>query len=319
MKKEARSLGKEARSLGKEARSQKPEARMWGRLLAMLALTSGFWLLASGFLPQASGFLPQQTLKVDVNLVNIFATVKDDAGGFVTDLNRDDFRVYEDDQPQDIQIFEKQDRVDSSVGILMDTSGSMVDILPVMRKAVPEFTSSMLKRDEFFIVSFGTSVRLVHRSSQSKKHFDDSLHQMRAYGTSVLYDALLYSLGRVEASDHPRKALIVFTDGNDNGSNVGHGRVVEEAQQSAVLLYFVAIGSRVLVDSHTLESLSGGRTLYVGKQEAVQPVLDQIRTELAHQYYLGYYMQRRPGYHRLRVEVPGRNVRIRAKAGYIGG
>jgi len=315
VKKEARSLGKEARSLGKEARSQKPEARMWGRLLAMLALTSGFWLLASGF-------LPQKTLKVDVNLVNIFATVKDDAGGFVTDLNRDDFRVYEDDQPQDIQIFEKQDRVDSSVGILMDTSGSMVDILPVMRKAVPEFTSSMLKRDEFFIVSFGTSVKLVHRSSQSKKHFDDSLHQMRAYGSSVLYDALLYSLGRVEASDHPRKALIVFTDGNDNGSNVGHGRVVEEAQQSAVLLYFVAIGARVLVDSHTLESLSdmtGGRTLYVGKQEAVQPVLDQIRTELAHQYYLGYYMQRRPGYHRLRVEVPGRNVRIRAKAGYIGG
>jgi Ca-activated chloride channel homolog len=264
----------------------------------------------------------QQTLKVDVNLVNIFATVKDDAGSFVTDLNREDFRVYEDDQPQDIQIFEKQDRVDSSVGILMDTSGSMVDILPFMKKAVPEFMSSMSKNDEFFLVSFGTNVKLVHRSSQSKKHLDEGLRGMRAYGTSVLYDGLLYSLGRVEASDRPRKALVVFTDGNDNGSTVGHGRVVEEAQQSAVLLYFVAIGSRVLVDSHTLESLSdmsGGRTLYVGKQEPIAPVLDQIRTELAHQYYLGYYVQRRSGYHHLRVEVPGRNVRIRAKMGYVGG
>jgi len=264
----------------------------------------------------------QQTLKVDVNLVNIFATVKDEAGGFVTDLNRDDFRVYEDDQPQDIQIFEKQDRVDSSVGILMDTSGSMVDILPLMKKAVPDFTSSMSRSDEYFLVSFGTSVKLVHRSPQSKKHFDESLRDMRAYGTSVLYDALLYSLGRLEASERPRKALIVFTDGNDNGSQVGHGRVVEEAQQSAVLLYFVAIGSRILVDSHTLESLSdmtGGRTLYVGKQEPISPVLDQIRTELAHQYYIGYYVPRRSGYHHLRVEVPGRNLKIRAKAGYLGG
>jgi VWFA-related protein len=240
----------------------------------------------------------------------------------VTDLNRDDFRIYEDDQPQDIQIFEKQDRVDSSVGILMDTSGSMVDILPFMKKAVPDFTSSMSKMDEFFIVSFGTTVKLVHRSSQSKKHLNDSLHEMRAYGTSALYDALLYSIDRIDASDRPRKALIVFTDGNDNGSKIGHGRVVEEAQQSAVLLYFVAIGSRVLVDSHTLESLSdmsGGRTLYVSKEEPISPVLDQIRTELAHQYYLGYYVQRRSGYHNLRVEVPGRNVKIRAKTGYVGG
>src|SRR5882762_9446915 len=135
---------------------------MWARLPATLVLTSGFWLLASGFLPQASGFLPQQTLKVDVNLVNIFATVKDDAGGFITDLNRDDFRVYEDDQPQDVQIFEKQDKVDSSIGILMDTSGSMVDIMPYMKRGIRDFTRALPRSDEFFLVSFGTTVKLVH-------------------------------------------------------------------------------------------------------------------------------------------------------------
>jgi Ca-activated chloride channel family protein len=143
---------------------------------------------------------------------------------------------------------------------------------------------------------------------------------MRAYGTSVLYDALLYSLEKVERSDRPRKALIVFTDGNDNGSTVSYTRVVDEAQGSSVLLYFVAIGSRVLLDTHTLESLSestGGRTLYVGKQENISPALDQLRTELAQQYYLGYYVPRRPGFHRIRVEVPGRNVKIRAKTGYV--
>ena len=70
--------------------------------------------------------------------------------------------------------------------------------------------------------------------------------------------------------------MIVFTDGEDNGSKVSHGRIVEEVQSSAILLYFIAIGSPVLVDSHTLEplsELSGGRTLYVPKQEAISPVL----------------------------------------------
>src|SRR5262245_48472528 len=84
--------------------------------------------------------LAGQNLKVDVNLVNIFATVKDDRGNFVTGLTKEDFRIYDDDQPQDIQIFEKQQKVDSTIGILMDTSGSMVDILPFMKRGIRDFT-----------------------------------------------------------------------------------------------------------------------------------------------------------------------------------
>jgi Ca-activated chloride channel homolog len=262
-----------------------------------------------------------QTLKVDVNLVNIFATVKDERGDFVTNLTKEDFRVYEDGQTQDIQIFEKQEKVDSTIGVLMDSSGSMVDILPLMRRGIRDFTRALPRSDDFFVVTFGTTVKLIHTSSQPQKHLEDSMIALRAYGTSSLYDGLSYSIAQVEKSERPRKALIVFTDGNDNGSNIGHGRVVEEAQRSSVLMYFVAIGSPILVDSHTLESLStvsGGRTLYVSKQEAISPVLDQIRAELAQQYYLGYYAPRRPGFHQLRVEIPGRNVRIRAKTGYAG-
>ncbi len=261
----------------------------------------------------------QQTLKVDVNLVNVFATVKDNEGNFVTNLTKDDFRIYEDDQLQGIQIFEKQDKVDSAIGILMDTSGSMVDIMPFMKRGIRDFTRALPKAGEFFVVTFGTTVKMLHTSSQPQKHLEDSMAALRAFGTSSLYDGLLYSMEKVEKSERPRKALIVFTDGNDNGSNISHGRVVEEVQSSAVLLYFVAIGSPVLVDSHTLESLSsisGGRTLYVPKQESVSPVLDQIRTELSRQYYLGYYVPRKSGFHRLRVEVPGRNLKIRAKTGY---
>src|SRR5215510_7255151 len=95
-----------------------------------------------------------QTLKVDVNLINIFATVKDDQGNFVTNLTKDDFRVYEDDQLQKIEIFEKQDKVESSIGFLMDTSGSMVDILPYMKRAIHDFSRTSRKSDDFFLVSF---------------------------------------------------------------------------------------------------------------------------------------------------------------------
>jgi Ca-activated chloride channel family protein len=261
-----------------------------------------------------------QNLKVDVNLINVFATVKDEQGNFVTSLSKDDFRVYEDDHLQDIQIFEKK-RVDSSIGILMDTSGSMVDILPYMKRGVHDFTRELPKGGDFFVISFGTTVKVLHTSSQPQKHLDDSLATLRAWGTSTLYDGLLYAMEKLEKSDHPRKALIIFTDGNDNRSAVGYGRIVEEAQSSGVTLYFIAIGSPILIDSHTLEPLSdvsGGRTLYVAKQEAISPILEQIRAELAQQYYLGYYVPRREGFHRLRVEVPGRNVRIRAKTGYSG-
>ena len=261
-----------------------------------------------------------QTLKVNVNLVNVFVTVKDDRGNFVSNLSKEDFRVYDDDQPQSVQIFEKQDKVESSIGILLDTSGSMVDIIPYMRRGVRDFARVLPKRDEFFLVSFDIKVILLHSPTQSQKHLEDTLSGLRAFGTSSLFDGLLYSMEQVEKSDHPRKALIVFTDGEDNGSSVSHSRVVEEAQRSAVLLYFVAIGSPVLIDTHTLESLSevsGGRTFYVPKQDAIAPIMEQIHTELGQQYYLGYYVERRPGSHRIRVEIPGRDLKIRAKTGYV--
>ena len=160
-------------------------------LVPFLILASGFWLLASSF-PQ------QDTLKVDVNLVNVFVTVKDAAGNFVRDLSRDDFRVYDDDELQKIDVFETEAQVGSSIGILMDTSGSMVDILPFMRTGIRDFARTMRKSDDFFVLSFGTTATLVHNSSQSQKQLEDSLQRMRAYGTSAMYDGLVFAIEKVD-------------------------------------------------------------------------------------------------------------------------
>jgi Ca-activated chloride channel family protein len=259
---------------------------------------------------------------VDVNLVSLFVTVQDDAGRFVTNLEPEDFRIYEDEVLQEIRVFEKQDQVQSAIGILMDTSGSMVDILPIMVRGVLDFTRLMPRLDDFFVATFGASVKLIQNFSESKAHLEESVQRLKPFGTSAMYDGLMYGMDKLSDRRQERKALIMFTDGNDNGSVMTHGRTLEEAQRTGVLLYFVAIGSPVLVDSYTLDHLagvSGGRALYIPKKESASTVLSDIRTELSHQYYIGYYVPRKSGFHRIRVEIPGAGLRIRTRTGYFAG
>jgi Ca-activated chloride channel homolog len=274
-------------------------------------------LLTSSFL------LAQQTLKVNVDLVNVFVTVQDERGEFVTNLNSEEFVVYDDNESQTIAIFEKEGSVRSAFGMLLDVSGSMVDILPFMNRGVREFRKTVLSPDTVSVITFGTTVKLIHRSPQPPQQLDVALQGLKPWGTSVLFDAMLYGMDRVKMSENQRKSLIVFTDGNDNGSTVDYKRVAEEAQMSGIVLYFVAIGSPVLVDKNTVESLattSGGRVFYVPKAEAVMPHLEKIRAELARQYYLGYYVLQRPGFHRIRVEIPGKpNLKVHTRSGYLGG
>src|SRR5262245_19673143 len=266
--------------------------------------------------------IAQQTLKVDVDLVNVFVTVQGDSGEFVSNLRRDDFVLYDDDQPQKIDIFEKDSEVHSAIGVLLDISGSMVDIIPYMNRGVKEFAKTIQSPDEYSVITFGTNVKLVHRSPQTAQHLDEVLQDLKPWGTSVLFDAMVYGMDRLKMSANQRKALIIFTDGTDNGSKEEFNRVSRDAQLSGVVLYFVAIGSPVLVDKHTVDTFasnSGGRVFYVPKGEAVGPHLEKIRAELARQYYLGYYVSKRPGYHRIRVEIPNRTgLKVHTRAGYLG-
>jgi Ca-activated chloride channel family protein len=207
------------------------------------------------------------------------------------------------------------------MGILIDNSGSMADILPRMKTGLLDFARKSQGFEELFVMTFGTSVRVLHDIGQPIRTLETRLEGVRPRGTSVLFDALVEGMRKLDGSEHARKALIVFTDGQDNASSAGFGKVSLEAQRSGVLLYFVPIGSRVLVDENTIEALatgSGGRVQYLSKIDPVPPALEDIRSELANQYYLGYYSPPQAGFHRLRVELPGRNFRIRAKAGYSG-
>jgi Ca-activated chloride channel homolog len=264
----------------------------------------------------------QRTLSVDVNLVSIFLTAQNARGGFVTGLVADDFRVYEDGVEQKITVFEKEDDVESAIGVLVDNSLSVVDILPMIKDGLLDFAKKFNRFQDLFVMTFGTRVRVLHDLGEPRGSFEERLKAVRANGVSLLFDGLIDGMQKVSRSEHDRKALIVFTDGLDNGSTAGFRAVSLEAARSGVLLYFIPIGARILLDEHTLDSLArdtGGRVLYLSKRDPVPPAMQERRQELAKQYYLGYYTTRKPGFHQIRVEIPGRDVRIRAKTGYYGG
>lgn len=263
----------------------------------------------------------QGTLRLDVNLVNVFLTAQNSRGEFVTGLTADAFRMFEDDVEQKISIFEKDDRVQSSIGLLVDNSGSMVDILPIMKTGVLDFAQKAKRNDEFFVMTFGIRAQVIQDVRQPVTKLDSAFKLITASGTSVFFDALIQGMAKVGKGEQQRKALIVFSDGNDNGSKTGFGEVSLAAQRASVLLYFVPIGTKRLIDQPTVESLAkltGGRVLYLEKTDSIRPVIESIRTDLAKQYYLGYYTSIRPGFHRIRVEVPGQDVRVRTRTGYMG-
>jgi Ca-activated chloride channel family protein len=260
----------------------------------------------------------QRSLRVDVDLVNVVLTIQDSAGRYVTDLKQSDFRIYEDGVEQTVAVFDKED-VDSAVGLLLDNSLSMVDILPMMRTGVLDFAERTRNLDELFVMTFGTRVRTVHDVGEPLPPLQATMKTLGAQGTSVLFDALVDGLRKVGQREPDRKALLVFTDGIDTASKSGFKDVLLEAQKAGALLYFIPIGARILIDEHTIDSLAketGGRVIYLRKDDPIRPAMETIRQELARQYYIGYYTSRKPGFHAIRVEVPGRDVRIRAKTGY---
>lgn len=262
----------------------------------------------------------QRTVSVDVDLVNVFLTAQDSEGRYLTGLTADDFRVYEDGVEQKVAVFERED-VDSAIGIMLDNSLSMVDILPRMKAGLLDFAEHKDSFAELFVMTFGTRVRVLQDVDESPARLEATLKPLGVQGTSVLFDALVAGLRKVSDRDPTRKALLVFTDGIDTASKAGYRDVLLEAQKAGALLYFIPIGSRILIDEHTIEALAretGGRVIYLSKSDPVPPAMEAIREELARQYYVGYYASRKPGFHSIRIEVPSKNVTIRAKTGYYG-
>jgi VWFA-related protein len=225
---------------------QYPHARL-GAALALLALLA---LGAGGVRAQTQD--PQQgdpqkfRFRTGVELINVTATVTDGNGRFVSGLKKDDFRVYQDEEPQQITHFNSE-RVPVSLGIVLDTSGSMDgDKMVAARRALDRFLFDLLDRDdEVFLYRFDSNPELVQGWTSDMRHVSEALGRLRAAGGTALYDAVAEAVPMAQSGRHRKKALVVISDGNDTSSRMDVHSLKALIRESEVLVYAIGIDANV--------------------------------------------------------------------------
>jgi len=283
----------------------------------------------------------RQTLKVHTTVVNVFATVRDHHNGIVGDLTKDDFKIFEDGVEQKVAYFTKEVDMPISLAILLDTSGSMEEILGPEEDAASRFVHQVLhKKDEALVMSFDTDVNLLADFSEDPAVISRAIRRatinaagppitpgtvpQRGGGTN-LYDAVYLASHDELANEAGRKAIVLLTDAEDTGSKLTEGDAIESAQRADSVIHILLIsdpsataGYGPGVASHMAQE-TGGRVINVRNEKGLAKAFDVISEELRSQYVLGYSSTntKRDGtFRKIKVEVQRPDVKILARKGY---
>lgn len=180
-----------------------------------------------------------------VELINVTATVTDDKGRFVSGLRQEDFIVYEDNQPQTVSHFSNE-RVPVSLGIALDTSGSMTaDKMSSARGAINRFFSDLLGQDdELFLYRFANVPQLVQDWTSDRRVLSRALERLTVGGGTALYDAVAEAVPVADGGRNRKKALLVISDGNDTNSITTVGNLRRLIRESEVLVYAIGVDGR---------------------------------------------------------------------------
>jgi Ca-activated chloride channel family protein len=302
------------------------------------------------FAPQQGQELtvPSRQLARQPGYSQLTVTVVDQHGRYVTGLQKSDFQLYVDGQQRPIQFFRQDLDTPVSVGILVDTSGSMEPKLMQARAAITEFVNDLNPRDDVFLFAFSSQPFLLQPFTIDHQAVISRLSLLYAQGETAIFDTIIDGLLMVRHGRWDKKALLVVTDGQDNASAQNLQQVIAYARQMGVLIYSIGIGNSNInassigfgpfglgliaqdaVDARTLEMLSsetGAKTFLlrtIGDGGAMREDCAAISRELREQYTLGFLASDpgRGGYRNVRVEVPNHaydNVRVR-KGVEVGG
>jgi VWFA-related protein len=189
------------------------------------------------------------TLRVDVRLVNVVATVTDGSGKFVPNLTPSDFTVLEDGVPQKISHFTQDRDVPVSVGILLDTSGSMIEKMRSATAAVERFVNSIHKDDDIFLMSFAGRIHLEQDFTNDRGRLSRALQSLEVGGGTVLFDGVKVAIDKVQTGLHDKKAVLVISDGMDQGSrNTTMETLLGAIRGAEVLVYGLGATPRLYAD-----------------------------------------------------------------------
>jgi Ca-activated chloride channel family protein len=247
--------------------------------------------------PVQRPFSSDQTLRVDVDLVLINATVTDSNNRSVTGLQKEDFQIFEDKVEQEIQYFSSED-VALTTGILFDVSGSMTNMLSAARRAAVTFLRMGNPDDEYFLIEFSNAPHITQDFTSDIAALQHRLAFTDAKGRTSLYDAVYLGLDKVNRGNNSRKALILITDGLDNRSRYSFSNVKELARELDVQIYGIGIvdpaaaqlgygygGAGVIND---LTKLTGGSAFFPRFAQQLEDICATIGRDLKNQYVLGY-------------------------------
>ena len=258
-----------------------------------------------------------QTLKVQVNLVNVYFSVRDKSG-FITNLHKDDCSIFEDKAPQKTKNFTQEKNLPLTIGILLDTSGSQRNVLPLEQQSGAEFLKDVLTpKDEAFLISFDINVNLLADYTNSPREIKRSIDSAEintgagtgsvtgngsARGT-LLYDAVYLAAHDKLRQEAGRKILVLLTDGGDQGSQENLKTATEAAQKANAIVYVILLSDRGFYgggfginladtgerDMQKLATDTGGRVINVGNNgKKLQEAFDQIQDELRTQYLASF-------------------------------
>jgi VWFA-related protein len=260
-----------------------------------------------------------ETFKVSVDVVNVFFNVKGDHGALVSGLQKDDFTLSEDGGPQTIKYFSAESNQPLTLGLMIDTSGSQMRLLPMEKEVGSAFLREVLReKDLAFVISFDIDVELLQDYTSNPRDLRAGLERARinsgtsgimAPGTggdpvpnrnprgTVLYDAVYVAAREQLAQETGRKAMILLTDGADFGSRVKLEEAIEAAQKADAICYVLLLVDRSAYgfgypgsgEVKRLAEQTGGRVIEVGNRpDKLKEAFDQISNELRSQYNIGY-------------------------------
>ncbi|MGD0773821.1 MAG: VWA domain-containing protein [Candidatus Solibacter sp.] len=309
------------------------------RILKLTVLAVGGVLLAQDQMP---------TIKVDVDVVNILASVRDKKGALIPNLEKADFSILEDGKAQPIKYFTKETDLPLTIGMLVDVSGSQRNLIDIERSAASQFFRDVLrKKDLAFLIMFGEETELLQDYTGSPRLLTEGLGQLEvSSGVSgihpgpvptmgpprgtVLYDAIYLAANEKLKSEVGRKVIVVITDGVDQGSRLTRNQAIEAAQKSDAVIYSIDYsdpraygpfggGGGGEGELRKMSDETGGHVYKVDRKHPLDEVFKELQDEMRSQYSIAYTPTNEVkdgGYRHLEVRLGNKDLKAQARKGY---
>src|SRR5215471_4350459 len=275
-------------------------------MMKMKTLTVIPLLLVSALWTQEQTF----KLNVNVDLTEVHVNVTDEKDHPIGNLQKDNFRIFEDRTEQKISVFKHED-IPLSLGLVIDNSRSMEPRKERMDQASLSFVRKSNSQDETFVIHFDDSARLDRDFTDSIPLLEETLAGVKPYGQTAIYDALILALEHMESAKQMKKAILLFTDGVDNTSKNTLSQAIEATKRARVAVYPVGLlsqsGGQKAEDALVrIAEASGGRAFFPQTIDEARLDMERVARDLREQYTLGYFSSNGShsgGWRSLRIEV----------------